>query len=170
MQCECMYFEAEAAVLALKHRKAAVAPALHLPDVESLQEDNAPLNVEDKGESPPADPGAPPSEAAGGADAEPAETRDGSRTDEKGKVVVRAPPEGVEELQKTVASGFVNGMQKAIECKQPWAVINGAVYCWNAYLSTMKDGWCVARVHPQWSRQHCRCMTIHAMMQSALWW
>ena len=136
VQCQCMYFEAEAAVVALKRRGEAVVPPV-------LRGGAGALDGAGSGEG-----GAPDSSLEGGGDgsgaaAAPEVMSPGPEEETCGRVGVRAAAETAAELQQTVSQGFIRGMQRASECKKPWAVINGAVYCWNAYLPAMQNGWCV---------------------------
>ena len=50
---------------------------------------------------------------------------------------VRIPPDSLEQAQALVGAALERGMQLAHECHQPWAVRNGAIYAWNAYLPIM---------------------------------
>eukprot|EP00892_Ulva_mutabilis_P001347 jgi/Ulvmu1/11212/UM072_0049.1 len=136
LQCQCMYFEAEAAVLALKHRGEMVVPPLKQPDASGPETGGGPAAA--AGGS---DTGADASKGAvGGVPASDA-VPPGTLAPESEHVRVRPAAQTVLELQQTVAQGFIRGMQRAIECERPWAVINGAVYCWNAYLPAMQQGW-----------------------------
>jgi hypothetical protein len=47
---------------------------------------------------------------------------------------LRMPPQTVEQAQLLIQSALVRGMQLAHECKQPWCVLNGAIYAWNIFL------------------------------------
>lgn len=144
VQSQCMYFEAEAAVVALKHRKASIAPPCVVPDASTPTADGEAADVEaGAGSQTQADGGTDATdtmEEAAAADVDGAACGEGNAEGQ----IVRAPAVTVEELQQTVAAGFVKGMQKALDCQKPWAVINGAVYCWNAYLGSMQEGWCAA--------------------------
>lgn len=133
VQCQCMYFEAEASVLALKQRGEIVVPPVDRPNAD--------------GPAPGGDGGG---GGGGGVDNDgnpvPASAEGQPGTPERqgsGPAQVRAAADTVAELQRTASQGFIRGMERAIDCHKPWAVINGAVYCWNAYLPAMQQGWCV---------------------------
>lgn len=144
MQCECMFLEAEAAVVALKNRKAAIVPDVPVPDpLAAASEgvaDGADAGEDGEGGTATAGDGSATADTDAVAPAEDAQVSGGAGHP---GVRVRTPARTVEELQRTVGVGVVNGMQRAIDCQKPWAVINGAVYFWNAYLMCMQDGWCV---------------------------
>lgn len=55
---------------------------------------------------------------------------------------VRRPAKTVAELQHVVQEQLLWGMQRAAACDVPWAVSNGAVYCWNAHLPAIQSGRC----------------------------
>lgn len=141
-----MFLEAEAAVLALKHREAAIVPEPPVPDPLAAAAEGV-ADGADAGE----DAGSGGTATAGDGTAATGNSADAAAEDAQGLgegagrsgVRVRAPARTVKELQQTVGLGVVNGMQRALDCHKPWAVINGAVYCWNAYLTSMQDGWCV---------------------------
>ena len=97
VQVTCSYYEAEAAVLALRER----GMHFQLPtDFSSL-----------------------PGEVA----------------DEQG---VRSPPQTAEDLQALVQGSIQRGMAWASTCKQDWAVVNGAIYAWNATLPALRADRC----------------------------
>lgn len=95
MQCECSYYEADAAVLALlKQGKL----------VQKAPPESQPCTDSESG--------------------------------------VRGPAKTVAELQHVAQEQVLCGMQRAAACDTPWAVSNGAVYCWNAHLPAIQSGRC----------------------------
>ena len=55
---------------------------------------------------------------------------------------VRLAPVGTQQLQALVKTAVLFGMRKGHECKRSWAVINGAVHAWNAYLPILRSNRC----------------------------
>jgi hypothetical protein len=95
VQCECSYYEADAAVLALVKQGQLLQQALPISQ---------------------------------------------TALDEKSRV--RTPAKSVAQLQHVAQERLLWGMQRAAACGVPWAVSNGAVYCWNAHLPALQSGRC----------------------------
>lgn len=102
MQCQCSYYEADAAVLALVKQGQLVqkAPPESQPEID-------------------------------------------------GESGIRKPAQSVAQLQNIAQERLMWGMQQAAACKVPWAVSNGAVYCWNAHLPAIQSGRCVLGCHEE---------------------
>lgn len=93
MQCECSYYEADAAVLALTKKGQLVLEA----------EPNSQTEV----------------------------------NEESG---VRSPAHSISQLRHVAQERIQWGMKQAAACNVHWAVVNGAVYCWNAHLPAIQGG------------------------------
>jgi hypothetical protein len=57
---------------------------------------------------------------------------------------VRLPPQSSHQLQQLVVTAIVTGMKLAHSCQHFWAVVNGGVYAWNAFLPIFRTGRCAA--------------------------
>jgi hypothetical protein len=53
---------------------------------------------------------------------------------------LRLPPQSHHQLQRLVVAAISTGMRLAHACQQAWAVVNGGVYAWNAFLPSIRAG------------------------------